>query len=103
MDLEKIFDLLEEDPEAAGEMLVGLIQAYKPCVYSIGNELLEIYKDYVNKDELYALSALHAKKAFDAYENAGFTKAQAMQLVLATTGSASNILKNASSNVKINK
>mgnify|MGYP001011575808 CR=1 FL=1 len=45
--LEIILKLLNENPEVAINLVHGYIEKYKPVVYGLGNECLEIAKDYV--------------------------------------------------------
>ena len=43
--LEIILKLLNENPEVAINLVHGYIEKYKPVVYGLGNECLEIAKD----------------------------------------------------------
>lgn len=63
------------------EQIHGLIEMYKPVVYSIIKEFVGIWKDLQNS-EYYTLNAAGKKKAFDAYVAAGFSEDQAMVLIL---------------------
>lgn len=102
MDMEKILELFMENPASAAEMINALIDQYKPVAYSIGNKLLEIYRDYVDKDELYDLNARMQKKKFDAFVNAGFSEDQAMLLVLQENIKTKDTFSNALNKISVN-
>ena len=80
--LEIILKLLNENPEVAINLVHGYIEKYKPVVYGLGNECLEIAKDYVENDELHRLCAMAKRKTFLAYTEVGFTEDQALALML---------------------
>ena len=62
--LEIILKLLNENPEVAINLVHGYIEKYKPVVYGLGNECLEIAKDYVENDELHRLCEWRKEKHF---------------------------------------
>lgn len=80
--LELILKIFKENPDAAVDIIHGYIEKYKPVAYRVGNECLEIVKDYVGNDELYNLKAEHEMKKFAAYKKAGFTEEQALAILL---------------------
>ena len=79
MDFMKMDDLIEIFADT--EKLHTLIELYKPTVYSILKEFVNILKDLHNS-EYYTLNATGKRKAFDAYVAAGFSEDQAMVLIL---------------------
>lgn len=80
--LELILKIFKENPDAAVALIHEYIEKYKPVAYRIGNEFLEIAKDYVRNDELYDLKAAHERRKFLAYKEHGFTEEQALAILL---------------------
>ena len=80
--MDELLKLLGEDQEVVRELIKSQVNEYKPLVYMIGEELLEIYKDYANNKELFLTTATVKKNQFDAYVELGFTDDQAITLLL---------------------
>ena len=49
--MDKILELLGSNPELIVPVVKEYINKYKPVVYDLAQELVEIYKDYSNKTE----------------------------------------------------
>lgn len=96
--MEELLELLK-DPDVLGQ-LHEVIEVYKPPVYSLINEFVSIWKDFINS-EYYDLNAAADRRAYYAYINAGFTEDQAMQLLLNHNLEVRNALNDFSA--KINK
>lgn len=68
------------------EMLVPTIKEYinkfKPMVYDLVQEAVEIYKDYSNNTEYPTIVAKTKKNMYDAYISVGFTEDQALALMI---------------------
>ena len=79
---EVLIKMLAENPDAVVALVHGYIEQYKPVVYGLCGEALEVAKDYVNNDDLYELRATTKKKAFDAYVKAGFSENQAIAFII---------------------
>ena len=73
---------LTENQEVFKVLIKTQVEKYKPLVYAVGGELLEIYKDYADNKELFATMAKVKKNQFDAYVEIWFTPEQAMTFLL---------------------
>ena len=80
--MDKILELLISNPELATQLIKGYIVKYKPIVYELAKEAVEIYKDYSNNTEYPSVVAKSRKNMYDAYVNAGFTEDQALALMI---------------------
>ena len=80
--MEIILKLLMENPDMLMPMAKEYINKYKPVVYGLSQELVEIYKDYSNNTEYPATVAKVKKNMYDAYVNVGFTEDQALALMI---------------------
>lgn len=80
--MEKLLGALLENPETASVIISGAVEKYKPILYAVCREFLNIMKDYANNDEVFELQAQLKKKSHDAYMAAGFSDEQAMALLL---------------------
>lgn len=80
--MEAILKLLGENPNMILPIIKGYLNEYKPLVYGILQEFVEIYKDYSENTEYPAIAAKVKKNMYDAYVNAGFTEDQAMALMI---------------------
>lgn len=58
------------------------INKYKPMVYDLAQEAVEIYKDYSNNTEYPTVVAKTKKNMYDAYVSVGFTEDQALALMI---------------------
>ncbi len=80
--MEKLLEILLENPETASVIISGAVEKYKPILYTVCREFLNIMKDYANNDEVFELQAHLKKKSYDAYTSVGFSDEQAMALLL---------------------
>ena len=80
--METILKLLMDNPDMIMPTIKELINKYKPIVYGIAQEFVEICKDYANNTEYPATVAKAKKNIYDAYVNAGFTEDQALALMI---------------------
>jgi len=95
---------LGENQEVFKVLIKTQVEKYKPLVYAVGGELLEIYKDYADNTELFAIMAKVKKNQFDAYVEVGFTPEQAMTFLLNDmTNMKNNVSKFASGVAKAKK
>lgn len=95
---ELLIKLLTSNPEIISGTVKEYINKYKPMVYEIVGDVYSIYKDYVANEEHYIIDAEYYKNKLDAYMNAGFSREEAMSLILKD----SKDLEKALSNTKIN-
>lgn len=96
--LELLLKLIDENPDDVVNLAKEYIDKYKPAVYDLLKLLFaDTYKDFVNSD-MYSLTALAAKRKYDAYVEAGFTEDQAFILILNSEAALSKSLNN----IKIN-
>lgn len=72
------------------------IAKYKPMVYSLLQEFVEIARDYSNNTEYPAIVAKTKKNLYDAYVNVGFTEDQALALMINDNIQLMKNIKNAS-------
>lgn len=100
MNVEKLIELMMENPETIPMLIPELVNKYKPIIYSIGEEIHNILKDYANNTEYFKTSAKIKKQIFDAYIDAGFNEDQAMAFMINDNIRLMDNIKN--QNVKIN-
>ena len=70
------------NPELIVPVVKEYINKYKPVVYDLAQEVVEIYKDYSNNTEYPAVVARTKKNMYDAYVSVGFTEDQALALMI---------------------
>ena len=80
--MEQILRLLMENPETLTSVIKEYVNKYKPVVYGLAQEVVEIYKDYSNNTEYPAVVAKTRKNMYDAYVSVGFTEEQALALMI---------------------
>ena len=80
--MEKLLELLIENPDMLMPIVKEYITKYKPVVYDLAQEIVEVYKDYYNNTEYPAIVAKTKKNMYDAYVNVGFTEDQALALMI---------------------
>ena len=80
--MEKILEFLMENPDVVMPVVKEYINKYKPVVYELAQEVVEICKDYSNNTEYPAVVAKTKKNMYDAYVNVGFTEDQALALMI---------------------
>lgn len=76
--MEELLKALLSSPEG----ISAIVSQYKPLFYAVCKEIWSIYKDLVNNEEYYAVSAQAKKKSFDALVNVGFSESQALALMI---------------------
>lgn len=79
---ELLLRLLKESPESFIGLVHGYIEKYKPAVYEVGKEIVNVARDYANNTEICEIAATKKKNQFDAYVKAGFTEDQAIAFIL---------------------
>ena len=82
MNVEKLIELMMENPETIPMLISELVNKYKPIIYSIGEEIHNILKDYADNTEYFKTNAKIKKQIFDAYIDAGFNENQAMAFMI---------------------
>ncbi len=80
--MDKILELLMSNPDAIVTVVKEYINQYKPMVYDLAQELVEVYKDYSNNTEYPAVVAKTKKNIYDAYISVGFTADQVLALMI---------------------
>lgn len=80
--MEKILELLGSNPEMLVPVVKEYISKYKPIVYGLLQEVVEVYRDYSNNTEYPAIVAKTKKNMYDAYVSVGFTEDQALALMI---------------------
>jgi len=69
-------------PEMFVPVIKEYINKYKPMVYDLAQEVVEVYKDYSNNTEYPTVVAKTKKNMYDAYVSVGFTADQALALMI---------------------
>ena len=80
--MDKILELLMSKPEILVPVIKEYINKYKPMVYDLAQEAVEIYNDYSNNTEYPTVVAKTKKNMYDAYVSVGFTEDQALALMI---------------------
>lgn len=70
------------DPNTVVAIVKEYISKYKPVVYDLLQEVVEIYRDYSNNTEYPEIVAKTKKNLYDAYVSVGFTTDQALALMI---------------------
>lgn len=100
--MEKLLELLMENPEMLVPVIKEYIKKYKPVVYELAHEVVDVYKDYANNIEYPAIVAKSKKNMYDAYVTAGFTEDQALALMINDNIQLMKNIKQISSSKKMN-
>lgn len=101
--MEELLKLFAENPNIVKALGKEYIEKFKPLVYWVGSELLEVYKDYANNTELFKTTAKARKNQFDAYIGVGFSEEQAMILLFNDIENMKKAINNFSSSASKNK
>lgn len=80
--METILKLLKENPNLVMPVVKEYIAKYKPTVYELLNEFLDVYKDFSNNTEYFETVARTKWNMFNAYTDAGFNEDQALALMI---------------------
>ena len=72
----------ESKDTSLDDMIKEYINKYKPTIYMVCKEILEIMKDVVKNDDYYQVVAENKRNMYNAYVKTGFSEDQAMALVL---------------------
>lgn len=80
--MEKLLETLLSEPKTATVLIKGVIDTYKPVVYEVAKELVQVYKDYSENEEYPTIVAKVKKNMYDAYVAVGFTEDQALALMI---------------------
>lgn len=103
MNTEKLLELMLENPETVPVLISELINKYKPTIYAVAKEVVEIMKDYANSTEYFETCAKIKRQQFDAYVNAGFTEEQAIAFIINDNLKLMEQVKNSSSKISNKK
>lgn len=77
-----MLEAVDENPECILPITKEYINKYKPLIYGLLHQFLEIYKDYSNNTEYQETVARIKRNSYEAYLNVGFTEDQALALML---------------------
>lgn len=80
--MEEILSLLMKNPELIMPTVKEYINKYKPIIYDLAQEVVEVCRDYSNNTDYPAIIAKSKKNLYDAYVNVGFTEDQALALMI---------------------
>ena len=102
--MEELLNTILSDPTVADTLIKGIIDKYKPVAYAAAGELFNIYKDFVNNEEVYEVTARNYRNQYEAFLRVGFNEIEAMTLLLKDIKQSDEMLKNISrANVKTDK
>lgn len=101
--MEKILELLMSNPDLIMPVVKEYIEKYKPMVYSLAQEIVDVYKDYSNNTDYPAIVAKTKKNIYDAYVGVGFTEDQALALMINDNIQLMKNIKQISSSSKTSK
>ncbi len=101
--MDKILELLMGKPEMLVPVIKEYINKYKPIIYDLVQEIVEVYKDYSNNTEYPAIVAKTKKNMYDAYVSVGFTEDQALALMINDNIQLMKNVKNISNSVNKSK
>lgn len=101
--MDKILELLLSNPETTVTVAKTYIEKYKPTVYALLQECMEIHKDFANNKEYPATVAKVRRNQFEAYVDAGFSEEQAMAMIINDNLKLMEAIKKSSSNKSITK
>lgn len=94
--IDGLLNAILTSPDALAESM----EQYKPIIYAICNQVLSVYRDFVNNDEYYKCNALNNWKTYKAHIDAGFSEEQAFLLMIRNAETASNMLRTMSETYK---
>ena len=77
-----MLEAVDENPECILPITQEYINKYKPLIYGLLHQFLEIYKDYSLNTEYQETVARIRRNSYKAYLNVGFTEDQALALML---------------------
>ena len=72
----------EETANSIKDEIIGYINEYKPVVIAAAKELFDVYKSYVDNEDVHTYAAKNLMNTYQAYIAAGFTEDQAFILLL---------------------
>ena len=98
--MSKVLEMLLKNPDLLIDIAKDYIEKYKPIVYALAQEVVEVYKDYSNNTEYPATVAKVKKNMYDAYINVGFTEDQALALMINDNIQLMKNIQNTSGSVK---
>ena len=98
--MNELLELILSNPDLADTTVNTLFEKYKPLIYSVARQLLEVYKDFVNNVEFYSVAALANWKRFDSLTRVGFTEDQAMSIMMDDMKKWREVAKNSGVTVK---
>ena len=97
--MNELLELLLTDPDQIEVVVKQSIEKYKPLIYSLCGELLDIGKDYANNKEITKVNATLKKNQYDAYLEVGFTEDQAIAFIINDNLKLMENIKKASSSI----
>lgn len=80
--MDKILEVMMSNSEMLLPTIKEYINKYKPVVYDLAQEFVNICKDYSNNTEFSAIIAKTKKNMYDAYIAVGFSEDQALALMI---------------------
>lgn len=90
MDFDKILELFLTNPDEAVNMVIEMSKTYKPMLYKVLNEFLDMYKDYVNNTLIQTYTAKDRMNYYKALIDAGFSEDQAFTILVNEKSKSNN-------------
>lgn len=79
-------------------MLVQKFDEIKPVFYDLGGKVLDVMKDLTNNKDYFDTLAKYDYEYFDSLINFGFTREEAIRLVISNKQKMMEVLNNAKNN-----
>lgn len=99
--MNETFETLLKNPNMAKVILSSILEKYKPLVYAVGDEVLKVYKDYANNNELAQTKATARMNQFKAYREVGFSDTEAMSLLLTDIRQVAQLIEKSGNGVRV--
>lgn len=101
--MNELLKLLVTNTETTTALIPLYSEKFKPVLYTLGNEMLKVYKDIANNTEYSDTVAKARMNQYNSYIRVGFTEEQAMSLLLTDIRKTAELLENSlKNNKKIN-
>lgn len=102
MDINRVIEFLSKDPDSSKIFISSIVEQYKPLLYAVCAELFGLFKDLVNNDDYYNTNALHYKQMIDSFMSVGFSREEAMDILIMEKRGLQNQASKSVRSIKLN-
>lgn len=102
MDINRVIEFLSKDPDSSKILISSIVEQYKPLLYAVCAELFGLFKDLVNNDDYYKTNALHYKQMIDSFMSVGFSREEAMDILIMEKRGLQNQASKSGRSIKLN-